>query len=111
MGYLKDDGEGALEPRELLDPLKLGPAERRLLDDEPLERRPSFLSRTTGPDHSLSVVGELTESSISPVLLVSPALVTEPDVRLTVEEQALRSFSFPRSFSLKSMNILERASL
>lgn len=109
MGYLKDDGDGALESRELFEPLKLGPpVERRLLDDEPLERRPSFLSRTTGPDHSLSVVGELTESSMSPALLVSPALVTEPDVRLRVEELALRSFSF---FSSKPINILDRASL
>jgi len=109
LGYLNDPGDGGLDPRELLDP-NVGGFER--FEDEPLDRRPSRLSRTAGPDHSLSVAGELIESSNSPVLLVSPALlVTEPEVRLALDELALRSFSFPFSFSSKFMNILERASL
>lgn len=99
LGYLKDGGEGGLDSRELLEPY-VGALERILLEDEPLERRPSFLSRTAGPDHSLSVAGELIESSRSPVLLVSPTLlVTEPEVRLALEELALRSFSLTFSFS------------
>jgi hypothetical protein len=110
---LKDDGDGALDPRELLEPLTLntGALDRRLRVD-PFERLLSFLSRTAGPDHSLSVVGELTDStSMSPVLLVSPALVTEPEVRLIVDELALKSFSLHFSLSSKSIKMRERASL
>ena len=67
-----------------------------------------------GPDHSLSVVGELVASSRSPGLLPPAALVeaeAEPDARLTDDELALSSFPFSFSFSSKSINILERASL
>lgn len=111
VGYLKEDGEGALDPRELLDP-NVGAFDLKLLEDDPFEWWPSRFSRTAGPDHSLSVTGEPTESSMSPALLVSPALLaTEPEVRLALDELALKSFSFPFSFSSKSMKILERASL
>lgn len=109
---MKDDGDGALDPRELLEPqtLNTGALDRRLRVD-PFERLLSLLSRA-GPDHSLSVVGELIDStSTSPVLLVSPALVTEPEVRLIVEELALKSFSLPFSLSSKSIKMRERASL
>lgn len=80
------------------------------LPDPP--RRMSF-SRLAGPDHSLSVAGELTDSSKSPTLLPPPPLLVEadPETRLRVEELALISFSFSFSFSSKSMNILDRASL
>jgi len=66
-----NDGDGALEPRELPDPLALkGRAfDRNDLDEcpdaLPNPRPPSFLSRVTEPDHSLSVAGELTASSKS----------------------------------------------
>lgn len=71
--------------------------------------RRGFSLRVTGPDHSLSVATELSESSTSPTLPLSlPALVeTEPDNWLKVEELALKSLSL----SSKSMKIRERASL
>lgn len=68
-----------------------------------------------GPDHSLSVVGELVASSMSPALLPPAALVDAeaepPDAMLADDELALNSFPFSFSFSSKPMNIRERASL
>lgn len=105
----------ARELRELLDPLvNEGPDDLIDLDDvvDPAPLRLSFLSRVTGPDHSLSVGTELAESSRSPMLLPRPPLVEpEPDTRLKVDEFALMSFSFSLSLSSKPMKILERASL
>lgn len=89
--------------------------DRRERDDPadvfPDPDRRGFSLRATGPDHSLSVATELSESSMSPTLPLSlPALVeADPDNWLKVEELALMSFTF--SFSSKSMKIRERASL
>ena len=111
--YVKE-GDAARELREL-------PActeDRKDREDEPAElapdppRQPSFLSRVTGPDHSLSVAALLAESSMSPALLLPPPLVdAEPEMRLNVDELALRSHSFSFAFSSKPMNMRERASL
>lgn len=108
-------GDGAREPRELPDPFALngGALERK---DREEERLTSFLSRLIGPegpDHSLSVAGELTDSSISPMLLPPPPALVEadPDTRLSDEELALMSFSFSFSFSSNPIKILDRASL
>jgi hypothetical protein len=115
-GYL-NAGDDDRDPLELLDPLALngGALERSDLDDpatlllDPVGLI-SFLSRATGPDHSLSVAGVLTESSKSSMLLLRPPLVeADPDTRLCVDELALISFSF--SFSWKSINMRDRASL
>ena len=101
----------ARELRELPPLLK----DRNERDDPadvlPDPERRGFSLRATGPDHSLSVATELSESSISPTLPLSlPALVeAEPDTWLKVEELALISFSL--AFSSKSMKIRERASL
>lgn len=62
-----------------------------------------------GTDHSLSVPGELTASSVSPTLLLPPALVEAESFRERVEELALMSLSFP--FSSKSMKMRDLASL
>lgn len=72
----------------------------------------SFLSRKPdGPDHSLSVAGELPDSSASPMLLPSPRpLIEEPEARLREEELALKSFSFSLPFSSKPIKIRDRAS-
>ena len=112
-------GDDALDSRELFEPLALngGALERSDLDEDPaiLLLDPvglrSFLSRVTGPDHSLSVAGVPTEPSISSILLLRPPPLVDadPETRLCVEELALMSFSF--SFSSKSMNIRDRASL
>lgn len=85
-------GEGAREFRELLDPLalKAGAVERNDLEDEAVDILPdpmclrSLLSRVTGPDHSLSVAGVLTESSRSSMLLLLPRPLdeAEPETRL-----------------------------
>lgn len=114
-------GEGARELRELPEPLALngGALERSDRDDDAtgaFPDLPSFLSRVMGPDgpdHSLSVAGELTESSKSPVLLLSPPPLVEadPETRLSDDELELKSFSFSFSFSLNPMNIRDRASL
>lgn len=75
-------------------------------------RLASFLSREWDPegaDHSLSVVGELAASSVSPMLLLPPALVEEEPLRLRVDELALMSLSL--AFSSKSMNMRDLASL
>ena len=67
-----------------------------------------------GPDHSLSVIGELASPSRSPALLPPPALVeveADSDARLADDELALSSFPFSFSFSSNPMNIRERASL
>lgn len=85
--------------------MKGGALERRDLDDEPPEifadpvYLKSFLSRVTGPDHSLSVAGVLTDSSRSSILLLLlPSLVeADSETRLLFDELALMSFSF--SFS------------
>lgn len=117
------DGEGAREFRELPVPLALkdGAFNRRdrvedeadALPDPP--RLPSLLSRVRGgpegPDHSLSVAGELAESSKSPTLLPSPPMDAEPDMRLREDELELMSLSFAFSFSSKPINIRDRASL
>jgi hypothetical protein len=107
-----NDGEDALEPRELPGPQALngGAVDRSDLDEGPFPL-PSFLSRAIEPDHSLSVAGELTESSKSSTLLnaVPPLVDADPDTRLRDEELAFISFSF--SFSSKPMNIRDRASL
>ena len=111
-----NDGDVALELRELPEPLALYDAPedlRDLTDDavEPAPLRPSLLSRLTGPDHSLSVGAELAESSKSPMLLPRPPLVDpDPETRLNVDELALMSFSLS-FFSSKPMKIRERASL
>jgi len=103
----------ARELRELPPLLK----DRNERDDPadvlPDPERRGFSLRVAGPDHSLSVATELSESSISPTLPLSlPALVeAEPDTWLKVEELALISFSLAFSFSSKSMKIRERASL
>lgn len=78
--------------------------------------RTSFLSREwtpEGPDHSLSVAGELAESSKSPALLLPPLPLVDADndTRLRDDELALISFSFSFSFSSNPMNIRDRASL
>jgi len=116
--YLKP-GDDDLESRELLDPLALngGALERSDLDADPVTLLldpvclRSLLSRVMGPDHSLSVAGVLTESSKSSILLLlrPPLVDADPETRLCVDELALMSFSF--SFSWKSMNIRDRASL
>jgi hypothetical protein len=63
-----------------------------------------------GPDHSLSVAGEVIDPSRSPRL--SPlTLEAEAELRLSDDELALISFSFAFSFSSKPMKIRERASL
>lgn len=82
----------------------------------PLPRRTltSFLSRVTGPDHSLSVAALLTPESSrrSPEILLPPPLVeAEPETSEKTEELALMSFSFSLIFSSKSMKMRERASL
>ena len=72
----------------------------------------SFLSRELDPegaDHSLSVVGELAVSSVSPILLLPPPLVEVEPLRLRVDELALMSLSL--AFSSKSMNMRDLASL
>ena len=115
-----NDGEGALELRELPPdpvawnepPLRRGREEEA--DDEPPRLPPSFLSRGFDPDgvdHSLSVAGELVASSVSPKLLLPPALVDVEPLMLREDELALMSFSFPFSFSSKPMNMRDRASL
>lgn len=121
MAYVKA-GEGAREFRELPCPLALngGAEERNDREDAdvsfPEIRWTSLLSRDVGPegpDHSLSVVGEV-ESSRSPRLLPPAALVdaeADPDARLAEEELAASSFPLSFSFSSKSMKIRERASL
>jgi hypothetical protein len=82
-------GEGALESRELFEPLALkgGALERSGLDPVELLLDAvsliSFLSRVAGPDHSLSVAGVLMESSRSSILLLPPPLVeADPEMRL-----------------------------
>jgi len=75
-------------------------------------RLASFLSRELDPegtDHSLSVAGELAVSSVSPMLLLPPALVEAEPSRLRVDELALISLSL--DFSWKSMNMRDLASL
>lgn len=62
----------------------------------PLARFPSFLVAPVGPDHSLSVAGELA-SSVSATL---PPALPDPEARLADDELALMSFSFPFSLSL-----------
>ena len=119
VGYL-NAGDVGRDPREQLDPLALngGALERSDLDDpailllDPVGLR-SFLSRATGPDHSLSVAGVLTESSKSSILLLlhPPLVEADSDARLCVDELALISFSFSFSFSWKSINMRVRASL
>ena len=111
-----NEGEVALELRELPEPLALYDAAddrndrtEEFVDPGPL--RPSLLSRAIGPDHSLSVGAELAESSVSPMLLPRPPLVEpEPETRLNVDEFALMSLSLS-FFSSKPMKIRERASL
>jgi hypothetical protein len=104
---VKDEGELALDPRELLEPLAVNGValDRKDLDEDPLPtpRLVSFLSLVIEPDHSLSVAGEPTESSKSSTLLVE----VDPEARLRDEELAFMSFPF--SFSSKSMNMRERA--
>ena len=117
-GYL-NAGDDDLDSREVFVPFALneGALDRNDLDDVPatLLLDPiclaSFLSRVTGPDHSLSVAGVPTEPSKSSILLLllPPLVDAEPETRLCVDELALISFSF--SFSWKSMNIRDRASL
>lgn len=112
-------GDDDLDSREVFVPFALngGALDRNDLDDVPatLLLDPvcltSFLSRVTGPDHSLSVAGVPTEPSKSSILLLllPPLVDAEPETRLCVDELALISFSF--SFSWKSMNIRDRASL
>jgi hypothetical protein len=110
-------GDDDLDSRELFDPLTLkgGALDRNDLDEDPftLLFDPVSLGslRATGPDHSLSVAGVPTESSKSSILLLlpPPLVDAEPETRLCVDELALISFSF--SFSWKSMNIRDRASL
>lgn len=122
LAYVKD-GEGAREFRELPWPLALNGSAAERKDREgdrtfPDKRWMSFLSRDVGPegpDHSLSVVGELVASSMSPALLPPAALVDPeaepPEAMLADDELALSSFPFSFSFSSKPMNIRERASL
>jgi hypothetical protein len=122
LAYIKD-GDDARELRELPCPLALNEGADGRNDREPVSgplpaiRGVSFLSRELGPegtDHSLSVVGELVASSKSSALLPPPALVdaeADPDVRLADDDLPLSSFPFSFSFSSKSMNIRERASL
>jgi hypothetical protein len=70
----------------------------------------SFRSRVIDADHSLSVAGELTESSeLSTLLRPVVPLVEDPETRLREEELAFMSFSF--SFSSNPMKIRDRASL
>ena len=107
---MNGEGELALEPRELLEPVVVNGAvlERNDLEDDdalPNPRLTSFLSLVTEPEYSLSVAGEPTESSKSSMLLTE----ADPEAKLSDEELAFRSFPF--SFSSKSMNIRERASL
>jgi hypothetical protein len=107
------EGDGAREPR-VLDECLLG----SIGLDEPAEfapdpfRRSLLVSRTTGPENSLSVGAVLIESSISPALLLPPPLVdAEPETRLNVDELALISLSFSFDFFSKSRKIRDRASL
>ena len=108
---MNGEGELALEPRELLEPVVVNGAvlERNDLDDDddalPNPRLTSFLSLVTELEYSLSVEGEPTESSKSSMLLTE----ADPEAKLSDEELAFMSFPF--SFSSKSMNIRERASL
>ena len=84
-------GEEAREFLELPELLKL-----RIPRPFPLARLPSFLVAPVGPDHSLSVAGELA-SSVSATL---PPALPDPEARLADDELALMSFSFPFSLSL-----------
>lgn len=111
------EGEAAREWRELLDPLgglKEFP-DRSVRGTDPPEptRRFSRRSLPAGPDHSLSVAAELTDSSASPALLCPALVEPDPETRLIDDELALEPFStsFSLSFPSKPMNIRERASL
>jgi hypothetical protein len=112
------EGEPGLDPRELPEPLALkgGALDRSDLDEDVAEAVPAprlavFFSVETEADHSLSVVGEPTDSSKSsrPLLPVPPLVEADPEA--TLREDELAFMSFPFSFSLKSMNIRDRASL
>jgi hypothetical protein len=111
-------GEGAREPRELLEPLpwNTGAFDLSDLEEEVADvligppLLTSFLSRLIGPDHSLSVAAVLAESSKSSVLLPPPPLVeADPETKLKVDELLFISLSL--SFSSNPMKIRERASL
>ena len=94
--------------------MKGGAEERNERDEEVFLGgwRDPFLSRGRGGECSLSVAGELAGSSTSPEILLPPPFVeAEPETRLTDDELALKFFSLCFSFSSKSMNIRERASL
>ena len=90
---MKEDGEAARELRELLDPFDVNP----LFIERPLEEVDMLFDRrvTEGPDRSLSVASELAESSTSPTL--PPLFEAETEARLSEDELALRSLSFPFS--------------
>jgi len=80
--------------------------------DEEADAWPEFWCRSplcAGPDHSLSVAGELEELSISPAL--PPPFFVLPEAMLKDEELELMSLSLAFSFSSKPMKIRDRASL
>ena len=94
MGYVKGDGDAARECRELFEPLgglyDVPRADRGADPPEPPRRR-SLLP--AGPDHSLSVAAEPTDSSTSPALLWPALAEPEPDTKLMDDEFALEFFS------------------